>query len=275
MPMDSGQTLKPAIEGAFTLLIPTNFFRPDARDDEALLERAGVEGPVAAIWHTERSLVVPRSYRRYDGFEAACQRFAQEGWPVTVRQTGGGIVPQGPGIVNLSLAYSVDGPPMQHSEAGYLLICQLLAEALNAVGIEAFPAAVDGSFCDGRYNLAVQRAGAAVKIAGTAQSWRRKPGSKNAHLGLVHALVLIDTDTAAATHIANAFEAAIGSSQRYQAEKVVSAAELLGRRRALPSYFEQALVSAVSRARPPCPTITDPGRPFPATKRRSGAHHLA
>ena len=241
--------------GRFTLVDPTVLQLSDARDDEVLLERVGIDGPVAAIWQTQRSLVVPRSYRRYEGFEETCHLFAQQGWPVTVRQTGGGIVPQGPGILNLSLAYQVDGPPMRHSEPGYLLICELLADALGDVGIEAFPAAVEGSFCDGRYNLAVQRAGEVVKIAGTAQSWRRKPGSKDQHWGLVHALVLLDTDTAAVTEVANSFEAEIGSMQRYLPEKVVSAAELLGHPPALQNRFERALAVAVSRAAPPSPDL--------------------
>src|SRR5690606_3511366 len=153
-------------------------------------------------------------------------------------------------IVNLSLAYGVQGPPMQHSEAGYLLICELLAAALRSIGIEAFPAAVEGSFCDGRYNLAVRHAGRLVKIAGTAQSWRRAPGTPDTHLGLVHALVLLDVDTAMVTEVANAFESALGSGQPYLAEKVIAAAELLENPPALQSRFEQALNHVVARACP-------------------------
>lgn len=218
----------------------------DARHDEALLERVVTDGPVAAIWRTQRGLVVPRSYLRYEGFDAACREFAARGWPVTVRQTGGGIVPQGPGILNLSLAYPVQGPPMRHSEPGYLLICGILAEALQTLGITAFPAAVQGSFCDGRYNLAVRRNNDIVKIVGTAQTWRRWPGQADVHLGLVHALVLLDVDTAEVTQMANVFEQAIGSPQRYEPKKVVSAAELVGSSSLLQSRFEEALSVAVS-----------------------------
>lgn len=236
----------------FTLLRSSAETGTDARHDESLLESAIHPGPLASIWQTRRSLVVPRSYRRFDAFEEARRRFAGQGWPVTVRQTGGGIVPQGPGIINLSLAYPVQGPPMPHSEPGYLLICRILADALQAIGIEAFPAAVEGSFCDGRYNLAVNRQGKAVKIAGTAQSWRRVPGSADEHRGLIHALVLLDTDTEAVTETANAFEAAIGSERRYGADKVVSAAELLGGSHSphdLKNEFEKALERALATPR--------------------------
>jgi len=225
----------------FTLLTPTAETGADGRHDESLLEIATRHGPVASLWQTRRSLVVPRSYRRFDAFASACDRFAAQGWPVSIRQTGGGIVPQGPGIVNLSLAYCVQGPPMQHSEAGYLLICRILTHVLHVLGIEAFPAAVEGSFCDGRYNLAVRWRGETVKIAGTAQSWRRVPGGGDQYVGLVHGLVLLDTDSAFLTQAANAFEEAIGSERRYQAGKVISAAELLGRSQGLWGRIEEAL----------------------------------
>lgn len=233
---------------SFTLLASPSGASANACYDESLLEQVADQGPLASIWQTQRSLVVPRSYRRFEAFEPACERFAQQGWPVIVRQTGGGIVPQGPGIVNLSLAYHVEGPPMRHSEPGYQLICQVLSEALGSMGITAFPAAVEGSFCDGRYNLAVQLHGTAVKIAGTAQTWRRVPGSRDTHVGLVHALVLLDADTEAVTTTANAFEAAIGSQRRYQADKVVAAAELLGVSHGLQAHFERAVAQALNKS---------------------------
>lgn len=242
----------------FTLLSPGLAWCPDASEDESLLSRVTTEGPVASIWQTQRSLVVPRSYRRYERFEAACAHFQQLEWPVSVRQTGGGIVPQGPGILNLSLAYGVQGPPMQHSESGYKLICAVLAQALGDFGIDAFPAAVQGSFCDGRYNLAVRHAGDVAKIAGTAQSWRRRPGSTDGHVGLVHALVLLDVDTKAVTEAANSFEAAIGSTQRYQADKVVSITELLGHAPALQTDFVGALAQRVVRVLCPGSTLPVP-----------------
>lgn len=220
----------------------------DARHDECLLEQVSGRGPVAAMWRAPQSLVVPRSYRRHENLDQVCERFAARGWPVTLRQTGGGIVPQGPGILNLSLAYAVKGPPMQHSEAGYELICGVLAKALRALGVESFPAAVEGAFCDGRYNLAVHHQGRATKIAGTAQSWRRLPGKPDVHLGLVHALVLLEVDAGSVTSVANAFEAALGSGRQYFPEKVVSLATLLNHPPGLQERFLYALAEALSVA---------------------------
>ncbi|HLT98982.1 MAG TPA: lipoate--protein ligase family protein [Burkholderiaceae bacterium] len=229
----------------FTLLTGGSEATQDARHDEFLLEQVTSTGPLATIWAAQQSLVVPRSYRRYENFDEVCKRFTARGWPVSVRQTGGGIVPQGPGILNLSLAYAVNGPPMQHSEPGYELICTILAESLQAVGIDGFPATVDGSFCDGRYNLAVLHKGQSVKIAGTAQSWRRVSGSTDTYLGLVHALVLVDVDTTNVTTVANAFEAELGSGREYSPDKVISIAAVLGQPGGLRERYRRALVDAV------------------------------
>lgn len=230
---------------AFTLVSAESEACADPRFDESLLAQAAEQGPLACVWQAARGLVVPRTYRRFDAFDTARRRFADEGWPVTVRQTGGGIVPQGPGIVNLSLAYPVEGPPMRHSEPGYRLICRLLADALSAMNVQAFPAAVEGSFCDGRYNLAVGGQEAAVKIAGTAQMWRRLRGTADRHVGLVHALVLVDVDGDHVTRVANGFEAAIGSERRYRPDRVTSLARWLGAARAVQPAFVRALERSV------------------------------
>jgi Lipoate-protein ligase A len=225
----------------------------DARHDENLLALAAEYGPSAMIWRASQSLVVPRTYRRFTEFDAVCQEFEHNGWPIIVRQTGGGIVPQGPGILNVSLAYSVHGPAMRHSEPGYLLICDVVANALAALGVKAYPSPVAASFCDGRYNLAVTHHGTAVKIAGTAQMWKRLPDSPDTHVGLVHALVLVDTDSPALTHVINAFETKVGNDRRYSVSSVVSVGEHLNRvgEAALESDFIEALKEAIRNARIP------------------------
>lgn len=213
----------------FTLLPPDDIPRADARHDESLIALAAQHGPAACIWASEQGLVVPRSYQNHAGFTAACERYAREGWPISVRQSGGGIVPQGPGIVNLSLAYGVDGKPMDHSEDAYKLICRIIQDALDEYGIASTPQAVEGSFCDGRYNLAVIDQGQPRKIAGTAQVWRRQKmqGSDGyQQVVLVHALILAHLDVVAATERATGFEQAIGTDKRYDPQRVASIADL-------------------------------------------------
>lgn len=201
----------------------------DARFDESLIELAGENGPSACVWESAQGLVVPRTYKRFDAFPAACEHFALQGWPITVRQSGGGIVPQGPGILNLSLAYAVQGKPLDHSDEAYLLICKLISDALQDYGIATHPQAVEGSFCDGRYNLAVDSGEAARKVAGTAQLWRRHANVDTgitAQIVLVHALILAAVDIDAVTARANDFEQVLDSGKRYASNRIASLHDL-------------------------------------------------
>jgi lipoate-protein ligase A len=212
----------------FKLLPSENGVR-DARYDESLIELAALHGPQACIWEAGQGLVVPRTYQRFPRFAEACADFDRRGWPIALRQSGGGIVPQGPGIVNLSLAYPVEGKPLDHSDQAYLLICRIIGQALEEHGVDAQPQAVEGSFCDGRYNLAVRAGGRARKIAGTAQLWRRhRLGTVQEYrqIVLVHALILASADIETVTMRANDFELALGNDRRYAVDSTVTLSQL-------------------------------------------------
>ncbi|HEY9280453.1 MAG TPA: lipoate--protein ligase family protein [Eoetvoesiella sp.] len=206
----------------FQLLTYSAGNRQSARFDESLIALAANEGPVASVWEAQQGLVVPRTYQRYERFNEVCQSFEKQAWPITVRQSGGGIVPQGPGIINLSLAYAVDGLPLDHSNAAYELICRVIQQALRKLDIDTQPQAVTGSFCDGRYNLAWGLGDAAKKIAGTAQLWRRVTTPSPMQIGLVHALILAGIDVNATTERINRFERELDSGKHYDARKIAS-----------------------------------------------------
>ena len=196
--------------------------------DLALLQHAGA--PRARLWEGPVSLVVPRSYRRHSAFERVAAQFAARGCPVFERPSGGGLVPQGPGILNLSLVYTLPGGPGTWMERVYRHLCALLRDELEALGVASHWQAVSGSFCDGRFNLACGSGAQARKIAGTAQYWRplpRHPAGPGTHAVLAHAVLLVDPDLAATHAWANAFEQALGSGRRYDPAKTVSMAELL------------------------------------------------
>lgn len=207
---------------------------PDPLQGElALLDRAARVGPVAQLWEAPLSLVIPRSYLRQPGIEAARADFAAKGCPVWLRMSGGGLVPQGPGILNISLAYAVPKGAATWMEPVYLHLCEVVADGLRAVGVDTHWQAVEGSFCDGRYNLAWGPGDAARKIAGTAQYWRRAPADFQSadgqrHLVLAHVILLVDVDPVEINARANAFEAAIGSGRHYDPAKVVSVKEAAG-----------------------------------------------
>lgn len=166
----------------------------------------------AHLWQGAPGLVVPRSYERQPGWAEAARAFA-----VQVRASGGGLVPQGPGVWNLSLVWATDSAVPTGTDAIYRALCDELAAAFARVGVAADTQPVDGSFCDGRFNLAH----GGRKFAGTAQSWRRVAGRP---LVLAHAVIVVDADPAALTAQANAFEAALGSGRRYRADALTSLA---------------------------------------------------
>ena len=187
--------------------------------------------PVAQLWQAPVSLVVSRNYCRHAGFDAVRERFAAEVCPVHVRPSGGGLVPQGPGILNLSLAYRVPVAVAVRPEPVYHHLCELLRGPLAALGVATHWQEVSGSFCDGRFNLACGDGDQARKIAGTAQYWRRLPGeqARGHYAVLAHAVLLVDVDLEVVHERANAFEQALGTGRRYLAERTTSVARELGR----------------------------------------------
>jgi len=222
--------------------------RHNADFDQTLLQQAADGASLAAVWQAHQSLVVPRTYRRFPAFDQACQTSAAAGWPVLVRQSGGGLVPQGGGIVNFSLVQRLEGSPLPQMDAVYAQLCHIVSQALHRLDIDSRPAAVPGAFCDGRYNLAVDTATGLRKIAGTAQLWRRiapAAGGAAVQVVLAHAVILADVNAAQLTRRLNAFEQALGSSVRYQAERVTSIREWRADAATIVQALEAALREAV------------------------------
>lgn len=178
----------------------------------------------AAVWIGKQGLVAPMSYQRHANLMEVCADSASRGWPVRLRRSGGGVVPQGPGILNLSLARPCDGPPGDLAESIYADLCQVLASALAGLGIKAAARAVSGSFCDGRFNLAVIGAKDQIsrKIAGTAQYWRH---AGNRHAVLAHALLLVDAEPVTLVAETNCFETALGSGKKYDSNALTSVSQ--------------------------------------------------
>lgn len=187
----------------------------------------------AHLWQGEPGWSVPRSYTRAPGWSPRDRT-------LRVRASGGGLVPQGPGLANLSLVWRSSVAPT-YSDAVYRAVCAGLQRALAQVGVDATMQAVEGSFCDGRYNLAVD----GRKIAGTAQAWKRVDGQQ---VVLAHALLIVDADAATLTGAANAIEQALGRSTRYVASAVTSIARAwcVRHRAPLPAEFTATLQQAVA-----------------------------
>lgn len=136
------------------------------------------------IWQAEgRAIVAPAALSRRDGFAIAAHRSAERGWPVLLRPTGGGAVPQGAGVINLAMTWRA--PAGTTLDSAYRRICAPISAALSAAGIATTTGATAGSFCDGAFNLNASDR----KIVGTAQRWKAGPAGPTV---LAHALVLFD-----------------------------------------------------------------------------------
>ncbi|MEO0771744.1 MAG: lipoate--protein ligase family protein [Pseudomonadota bacterium] len=151
----------------------------------AMLEDGVVSGKNhALIWQADtHGLVLPDRFTRDPLFTSAARASARRGWPVVGRKTGGGITPQGPGVLNLALCFTVAPGQSRAILPSYAKIVDPLRDAFARLSITAKAAPVEGSFCDGDYNLAVD----GRKIVGTAQRWRGRTC-------LIHALILTDID---------------------------------------------------------------------------------
>lgn len=207
--------------------------------ETAWMAHAAASGRAAAhLWQAPPGLVVPRRYTNLPGWPARCDGELQ------VRASGGGLVPQGPGVWNLSLLWPAPGIAPTGTDAVYVDLCRQLAAAFGRLGIAAAPQPVDGSFCDGRFNLAVR----GRKLVGTAQAWRRVHGTP---LVLAHAVIVISADPAELTARANVFEAALGSPVRYRAEALTSVDAEAADRTDIESRTVTVLAEQFARVVPP------------------------
>ncbi|HCT3412308.1 TPA: lipoate--protein ligase family protein [Klebsiella pneumoniae] len=202
------------------------FCEDPTQAEQPLFAKASAGEAVAQLWQAPQGLVVPGSYRQFTDLPAVSAHFAACGWPVWLRRSGGGLVPQ----------------PIYHS------LCVVLQRTLARFGVASHARAVSGSFCDGRYNLACGEGAEARKIVGTAQYWRPLAAG-GGHVVLAHAVILIDADLSAAHQAANAFEAQLGSERVYCADKTVTLAQLLPGERHLLPRFSEALAQELDASR--------------------------
>jgi octanoyl-[GcvH]:protein N-octanoyltransferase len=185
--------------------------------EEALFESMSTEAGTCQwlMWQGQKSLVVPRSFARRPGLSEAMARSREAGWPVFMRQTGGDVVPQGPGTLNVSLAWVEEGSQGSSIIQGYAAICDPIRAVLGGTC-----GSVDSAFCDGAFNIVIN----GRKLAGTAQRRRRK----GVHtVVLAHALILVDEDIEAGVAATNDLLSSLGQTTGLRADAHVNAAEAL------------------------------------------------
>jgi octanoyl-[GcvH]:protein N-octanoyltransferase len=170
---------------------------------QAVLEEvaSGDRGPTALVWTAaSRYVGVTRPETRLPGFERAVAAARVLGFPVLVRNSGGGAVAANEGSVSFSLTFPVED--LRHGLYDrYTVGVDLVAAALRRIGVEAEGGEVEGEFCPGAYSV---RSGgpSGVKHAGLAQRVTRRAAR-------LEALILV-LKTAELADVLERFYSALG-----------------------------------------------------------------
>jgi octanoyl-[GcvH]:protein N-octanoyltransferase len=152
---------------------------------QAVLEEvaAGTRGPTALLWTSSPYVGATRPETRMPGFARAAQGAETAGFPVLIRNSGGGAVAANEGSISFSLTSPVED--LRHGlYERYDDGAELIVAAMERVGIRAEAGEVEGEFCPGAFSV---RAGGplGIKIAGLAQRVTRRAAR-------LEALVLVE-----------------------------------------------------------------------------------
>ncbi len=180
------------------------------------------------VWSTHPCLVAPAASARLAGFEAGKARIEALGLPLHFRETGGDLMPQGPNVLNVTVAFAAPNRASFGVAVAYDRLCSPFLELLRAHGVAAHCAAVPEAFCDGRFNIAV----GGRKLAGTAQRWRtrtRPLGTEEPGVAvLAHVAIFVAADFHRYVEAANHFYATCGLARRVRDEAHAALADLPG-----------------------------------------------
>lgn len=141
---------------------------------QAVLEEvsAGTRTPTAFIWTSSRFIGATHSETRLPNFDDATRLAREAGFPVLVRNSGGGAVAANEGSISFSLTFPVTDLRQGLYER-YAVGTELIILALGKLGVTAEAGEVEGEFCPGAYSV---RSGgySGIKIAGLAQRVTRR-----------------------------------------------------------------------------------------------------
>ncbi len=169
---------------------------------QAILEEVaeGSRGATTLLWSSSRYIGATRPETRLPGFPEARRLAREDGFPVLVRNSGGGAVAANEGSISFSITFPVED--MRHGlYERYAEGAELVVDALEGVGVEAEPGEVEGEFCPGAYSVRVGGP-EGFKVAGLAQRVTRRAAR-------LEALVLV-ARTAEIRHALTRFYGALG-----------------------------------------------------------------
>jgi len=189
-------------------LIPPTLRDPETGFDlqQTILEEvaSGTRGPSCLIWTSPRYVAATRLETRLPGFAEAVRLSEAQGFPVLVRNSGGGAVAANEGSLSFSLTFPVED--LRHGlYERYAEGVDLISASLQRLGVAAEGGAVEGEFCPGDYSV---RSGGeqGVKHAGLAQRVTRRAAR-------LEALILVNR-TSELIKVLTEFHTALGLNFR-------------------------------------------------------------
>ena len=198
--------------------------------------------PILRLWRVRPCLVVTPLLAHRADFTAAAETSCARGWPVMVRRTGGGPVPQITGTLNVSLAFATPRAEAPGIDPAFRSFADRLCAALRACDVAPEVREIAGSCCPGRYDIAIAAAHGSRKIIGIAQ--RRRQGSKDGTLLaaiLVHAMVWLDGDLPDGIDALETFLRDADAPETFARGRMGTLHEIAG---VEPVAFEEALLAA-------------------------------
>ncbi len=155
------------------LLMPGRFENPGTAYayQRSLFEEvaAGVRGPTISITPSSRHVGVTRRDTLRLGFDAAVRAAREEGYPVLVRDAGGGAIAAGPGTFGFSIIRP-GGDARRSVRERYDEAAALVLGAFSRLGVEeAEVGEVRDEFCPGDHSIRAGGYEKGAKLVGIAQ----------------------------------------------------------------------------------------------------------
>ncbi len=138
------------------------------------------------LWQSRYDTLVLPSGNKWQQSDELKAQLAHYGWQLYARKTGGAPVPQRQGVINISYMYTIDANQDYSIPDAYRSFCDKLSLFFAHFGIKVDAHATPGSYCDGDYNLNINK----QKIVGTAQRVVLKKGGGK--VVLAQACILIN-----------------------------------------------------------------------------------
>lgn len=162
-----------------SLQLPSNFLILDSSSrcfeddivypfafDEVIARKVGDGSlpPIVHLWRHQQAFVLGLRDRRLPHALEVMKRLENNGFSVTVRNSGGAAVPLDPGVMNISIICPNPSRNMEFHQ-DFEIMVQVIQGALQQLGSHVNKGEIEGSYCPGDYDLSVN----GKKFCGIAQ----------------------------------------------------------------------------------------------------------